>query len=601
MILVEFVLSEKTSYASKIIKNNMEVKIMQIKGTEIFVKALKEEGVDLIFGYPGGQAIDLFDALYNQDDIEVIMPRHEQALVHAADGYARSTGKVGVCLVTSGPGATNLVTGIATANYDSVPLVCFTGQVPQNLLGNDAFQEVDIVGITRSICKYAVTVRDRKELPRIIKEAFYIARTGRPGPVLVDIPKDVQQALGSDEYPSEVNIRSYKPNESVHVGQLKKAVSILNKAKKPLFLIGGGVNISRANKEMTQLVERTGIPIITTIMGKGAVPTNHPLYMGNIGIHGSYAANHAVSECDVLFSIGTRFNDRITGKISEFAKNATIIHIDIDSASISKNIAVDIPIVADAKLAIEKLLEITEPIGTSEWVEEVSGWKKDYPINMDKNAGMTPEKIIRKINELYKDSIVVTDVGQNQLWTTQFLEIDENRQLLTSGGLGTMGYGFPAAMGAQLGNPDKRVICISGDGGMQMNIQEMATAVALELPLVLCVFNNGYLGNVRQWQEMFFDKHYSSTCLRYRRRCNRNCGNRDESCPKYTPDFIRLAESYDAYGIRVSDEDEIENAFKFADSNKYAPTIIEFIIEREANVSPMVPTGKPLSEMIMDC
>lgn len=574
---------------------------MQIKGTEIFVKALKEEGVDILFGYPGGQAIDLFDALYQQDDIEVIMPRHEQALVHAADGYARSTGKVGVCLVTSGPGATNLVTGIATANYDSVPLVCFTGQVPQKLLGNDAFQEVDIVGITRSICKYAVTVRDRKELPRIIKEAFYIARTGRPGPVVVDLPKDVQLAMGSDEYPSEVNIRSYKPNESVHMGQIKKAVSLLNKAKSPLFLVGGGVNIARANKEMTQLVELTGIPIITTIMGKGAVPTNHPLYMGNIGIHGSYAANHAVSECDLLFSIGTRFNDRITGKISEFAKNATIIHIDIDSASISKNIAVDIPIVADAKMAIEKLLEIAGPLKIDEWVKEVSAWKNEYPINMDKSEGMTPEKIIRKINEMYKNSIVVTDVGQNQLWTTQYLEIDENRQLLTSGGLGTMGYGFPAAIGAKLGNPDKDVICISGDGGMQMNIQEMATAVALELPLILCVFNNGYLGNVRQWQEMFFDKRYSSTCLRYRRRCNRNCSQRDKNCPTYTPDFIKLAESYEAYGIRVTEEEEIEKAFLFANSHKDAPTIIEFIIEREVNVLPMVPTGKPLSEMIMDC
>lgn len=581
--------------------HKQEVMTMQVKGTEIFVKALKEEGVDILFGYPGGQAIDLFDALFDQDEIEVIMPRHEQALVHAADGYARSTGKVGVCLVTSGPGATNLVTGIATANYDSVPLVCFTGQVPQSLLGNDAFQEVDIVGITRSICKYAVTVRDRKELPRIIKEAFYIARTGRPGPVVVDLPKDVQQAMGSDEYPSEVNIRSYKPNEGVHMGQIKRAVTILNKAKKPLFLIGGGVNISHANKEMTKLVDITGVPIITTIMGKGAVSTNHPLYMGNIGIHGSYAANHAVSECDVLFSIGTRFNDRITGKISEFAKNATIIHIDIDSASISKNIAVDIPIVADAKLAIEKLIELAVPVKTDEWIDEVSGWKKKYPINMDKNSGMTPEKIIRTINDMYKNLIVVTDVGQNQLWTTQYIELDENKQLLTSGGLGTMGYGFPAAIGAKLGNPDKDVICITGDGGMQMNIQEMATAVAMELPVIICIFNNGYLGNVRQWQEMFYNKRYSSTCLRYRKSCNRDCGNCDKECPKYTPDFIKLAESYDAYGIRVTKEEEIVNAFLYANSHKDGPTIIEFIIEREVNVLPMVPGGKPLNEMIMDC
>lgn len=572
-----------------------------IKGTELFVKALKEEGVDILFGYPGGQAIDLFDSLYGQDDIEVILPRHEQALIHAADGYARSTGKTGVCLVTSGPGATNLVTGIATANYDSVPLVCFTGQVPLGLMGNDAFQEVDIVGITRSICKYAVTVRKREDLGRMIKEAFYIARTGRPGPVVIDLPKDIQQAMGSEEYPTEVNIRSYKPNESVHIGQIKKAVGILKKAKKPLFLIGGGVNISGANEQMTRLAEQTGIPVITTIMGKGAVPSSHPLYMGNIGIHGSYAANHAVSECDVLFSIGTRFNDRITGKISEFAPHATIIHIDIDAASISKNIVVDIPIVADAKLAIEALLEHTSKLSVDSWTEQVTQWKEKYPINMDRYDGLTPEKVIRYINENFENPIVTTDVGQNQLWTTQYLEIESNRQFLTSGGLGTMGYGFPAAIGAKLGNPERDVIAISGDGGMQMNIQELATAVALELPLILVVFNNGYLGNVRQWQEMFYNKHYSSTCLTYRKSCQRDCGNRDKCCPKYTPDFVKLAQSYDAYGIRVSREEDIPKAFASAREHKNAPTLIEFIIEREANVSPMVPGGKPLFDMIMDC
>lgn len=573
---------------------------MDIKGSELFVKALKEEGVDILFGYPGGQAIDLFDALYEQDEIEVVLPRHEQALVHAADGYARSTGKVGVCLVTSGPGATNIVTGIATANYDSVPLVCFTGQVPTHLIGNDAFQEVDIVGITRSICKYAVTVRDRKDLGKIIKEAFYIARTGKPGPVIIDLPKDIQIAYGSDEYPKEVSIRSYKPNEGVHVGQVKKALSILKKAKKPVFLIGGGVNIARANKQMQEFAETVNVPVITTIMGKGALPTNHPLYVGNIGIHGSYAANRAISECDVLFSIGTRFNDRITGKISEFAKGATIIHVDIDSASISRNIVVDIPIVADAKTAIEKMLEMAAAGNTQKWVDQVMEWKKEYPISMDKYQGMTPEKIIRKINELFTNSIVVTDVGQNQLWTTQYLELDENRQLLTSGGLGTMGYGLPAAMGAKLANPHKDVIAISGDGGMQMNIQEMATAVTLELPLILCVFNNGYLGNVRQWQEMFYNKKYSSTCLRYRKSCERSCADRDACCPKYTPDFVALAESYEAYGIRVESEEDIEKALLAAKENKDAPTVIEFIIERETNVLPMVPGGKPLNEMIMD-
>lgn len=572
-----------------------------IKGTELFVKALREEGVDILFGYPGGQAIDLFDSLYGQDDITVILPRHEQALIHAADGYARSTGKTGVCLVTSGPGATNLVTGIATANYDSVPLVCFTGQVPLGLMGNDAFQEVDIVGITRSICKYAVTVRRREDLGRMIKEAFYIARTGRPGPVVIDLPKDIQQAMGSEEYPAEVHIRSYKPNESVHIGQIKKAAGILKKAKKPLFLIGGGVNISGANEQMTKLAEQTGIPVITTIMGKGAVPSSHPLYMGNIGIHGSYAANHAVSECDVLFSIGTRFNDRITGKISEFAPHATIIHIDIDAASISKNIVVDIPIVADAKLAIEALLEHTPKLSVNSWKEQVTQWKENYPINMERYEGLTPEKVIRYINENFENPIVTADVGQNQLWTTQYLEIESNRQFLTSGGLGTMGYGFPAAIGAKLGNPEREVISISGDGGIQMNIQELATAVALELPLILVVFNNGYLGNVRQWQEMFFDKRYSSTCLTYRKSCQRDCGNRDKCCPKYIPDFVKLAQSYDAYGIRVCGEEDIPKAFAFAREHKNAPTLIEFVIEREANVSPMVPGGKPLSDMIMDC
>lgn len=572
-----------------------------MKGTEIIVKALREEGVDTIFGYPGGQAVDIFDALYDADDIEVVLPRHEQALIHAADGYARSTGKVGVCLVTSGPGATNLVTGIATANYDSVPLVCITGQVPLGLMGNDAFQEVDIVGITNSICKYAVTVRTREELPRILKEAFYIARTGRPGPVVVDIPKDIQQAVGSDEYPTEVSMRGYKPNDSVHVGQIKKAVSMLKKAKKPLFLVGGGVNISDANEQMKQLAELTGVPVITTIMGKGAIPSSHRLYLGNIGIHGSYAANHAVSECDVLFSIGTRFNDRITGKISEFAKNAKIIHIDIDSASISKNIVVDIPIVADAKMAIEKLLEYVAPLKIEKWVEQVLEWKEQYPINMDRYEGLTPEKIIKYINENFDRPIVTTDVGQNQLWATQYIELESNRQFLTSGGLGTMGYGFPAAIGAKIGNPDRPVIAISGDGGMQMNIQELATAVALELPLILIVLNNGYLGNVRQWQELFYHKRYSSTCLRYRKSCERNCANKDKCCPKYTPDFVKLAESYDAYGIRIMNEEEIPKAFEYALQHKDAPTIIECVIEREADVFPMVPTGKTLADMIMDC
>lgn len=574
---------------------------MEMKGTELFVKALKEEGVETLFAYPGGMAIDLFDALYGQDEIDVVLPRHEQGLIHAADGYARSTGKTGVCLVTSGPGATNLVTGIATANFDSVPLVCFTGQVPTHLIGNDAFQEVDIVGVTRNICKYAVTVREREKLGEVIKKAFYIARTGKPGPVLVDIPKDIQQEYGSGEYPDTVTVRGYRPNTGVHAGQIRRAMDVLEKASRPVFLIGGGVNIARAQKEMTMLTEKTGVPVITTIMGKGAIPTNHPNYVGNIGMHGNYASNQAVTRCDVLFSIGTRFNDRITGKINEFAPHAKIIHIDIDTASISRNIQVDIPIVADAREAILKMLEDAKPLPVEEWKRQISEWKEEYPIHMKKYQGMTPQIILEEINKMFPESIVVTDVGQNQLWTTQYLELDEKRQLLTSGGLGTMGYGFPAAIGAQIGNPDKTVICVSGDGGMQMNIQEMATAVALELPVIICVLNNGYLGNVRQWQEMFFDKRYSSTCLCYRRSCERDCMNRDKKCPKYSPDFVKLAESYDAAGIRVERTEDIRPAFERAKANKNSPTLIEFIIEREANVLPIVPGGNAIKDMIMDC
>ncbi len=573
---------------------------MLITGAELFVKALKEEKVDTMFAYPGGQAIDLFDALYKQKEINVILPRHEQALVHAADGYARSTGKVGVCLVTSGPGATNLTTGVATANYDSVPLVCFTGQVPTYLIGNDAFQEVDTIGIMRSICKYAVTVRKREDLARIIHNAFYIAKSGKPGVVVVDIPKDVQIALGSDEYPKDIHIRGYNPNTSVHMGQVNKAMEVLGKAKKPIFLIGGGVNIAHANQEMTKLAEITGVPVVTTIMGKGAIPTNHELYVGNLGIHGSYASNTAISNCDVLFSIGTRFNDRITGKIEEFAKNATIIHVDVDPAAISKNISVSIPIVADAKIAIEAIIKKAKKLDIDEWREEIKSWKKDYKIRMsDDNNILTPEYIIDNINKIYKNAVITTDVGQNQLWTTQFLEIDNNKRLLTSGGLGTMGYGLPAAIGAKIGCPNKDVINVSGDGGIQMNIQELATAVCQELPITVCILNNGYLGNVRQWQEMFYDKRYSSTCLKYRKSCDENCDKCNKNCPVYTPDFVKLAESYGAKGMRVTKREEVEKAFKEAKKNNTTPTVIEFIIDDTLNVMPMVPPGNTLKDMIM--
>ena len=570
----------------------------QISGNKLLVRALKEEGVDTVFGYPGACTIDISDELYKQNDIRVILPRHEQALVHEADAYARTTGKVGVCLVTSGPGATNLVTGLATANYDSVPLVCFTGQVARHLIGNDAFQEVDIVGITRSITKYGVTVRNREDLGRIIKEAFYIARTGRPGPVLIDLPKDVRAELGSADYPDSVNIRGYKPNTSVHMGQLKRALKMLKKAERPLFLAGGGVNIARANAEFTEVVNKTNVPVVTTIMGRGAVPTNHPLFIGNLGMHGAYAANMAVSECDLLFSIGTRFNDRITGKLHAFAPKAQIVHIDIDTASISRNIHVDIPIVADALEAVTKMNEYVEPCDTGAWIKQIGAWKEEHPLTMKNRAQMSPKDIIDEMNRQFDDAIIVADVGQHQMFVAQYTEITEKKQMIMSGGLGTMGYGFPGAIGAQLGNPDKKVIAVSGDGGMQMNIQEFATAVLEELPLILCVFNNEYLGMVRQWQKLFYGKRYSMTNLRSGALTRRSGG---EEMPAYTPDFVKLAESYGAKGIRVTKREEIAAAFEEAKKSEKVPTLIEFIIDPEELVYPMVKPDGTLEEMIMDC
>ena len=570
----------------------------QISGNKLLVRALKEEGVDTVFGYPGACTIDISDELYKQNDIRVILPRHEQALVHEADAYARTTGKVGVCLVTSGPGATNLVTGLATANYDSVPLVCFTGQVARHLIGNDAFQEVDIVGITRSITKYGVTVRNREDLGRIIKEAFYIARTGRPGPVLIDLPKDVMVELGSADYPDTVNIRGYKPNTSVHMGQLKRALKMLKKAERPLFLAGGGVNIARANAEFTEVVNKTNVPVVTTIMGRGAVPTNHPLFIGNLGMHGAFAANMAVSECDLLFSIGTRFNDRITGKLHAFAPKAQIVHIDIDTASISRNIHVDIPIVADALEAVTKMNEYVEPCDTEAWIKQIGAWKEEHPLTMKNRAQMSPKDIIDEMNRQFDDAIIVADVGQHQMFVAQYTEITEKKQMIMSGGLGTMGYGFPGAIGAQLGNPDKKVIAVSGDGGMQMNIQEFATAVLEELPLILCVFNNEYLGMVRQWQKLFYGKRYSMTNLRSGALTRRTDG---EEMPEYTPDFVKLAESYGAKGIRVTKREEIAAAFEEAKKSEKVPTLIEFIIDPEELVYPMVKPDGTLEEMIMDC
>ncbi|MEG1946942.1 MAG: biosynthetic-type acetolactate synthase large subunit [Lachnospiraceae bacterium] len=571
---------------------------MDITGRKLFVKALLEEGVDTVFAYPGGMITDILDELYKHEEIELVLPRHEQGLVHEAEGYAKATGKPGVCIVTSGPGATNIMTGLADAHYDSIPLVCITGQVPSNLIGNDAFQEVDIVGMTRSITKYGVTVQDRKDLGKILKMAFQIAQTGKPGPVLIDLPKDIQTQIGSGEYPQSVDIRGYKPNQSVHIGQLKKGYKLLKSAVKPLFLIGGGVNIAKANDKMQALIEKTKIPAVTTIMGKGAIPTTHPYYIGNSGMHGKYAANLAVSECDVLFSIGTRFNDRITGDLNEFAPNAQIVHVDIDTASISRNVVVDVPIVADANLALEKLLEWAEPQETDSWMEQIREWNQENPLEMRRDHGMTPQMIMEEINEQFEDGIIVTDVGQHQMWATQYIELNEKKQFITSGGLGTMGFGFPAAIGAKIGCPDKNVICISGDGGMQMNIQELATAMVQDAHVIVCILNNHYLGMVRQMQQLFYGKRYEATCLRRRKSCSKDCKGPNAACPPYAPDFVKLAESYGACGIRVTNEEEMGQAFERAKEQK-GPVLIEFMIATEEIVLPMVRGGNPISEMIL--
>ena len=564
-----------------------------ITGAQLFVKALKEENVEILFAYPGGQVIDLLDELYNDNSINMILPRHEQGLAHAADGYARSSGKPGVCLVTSGPGATNLVTAIATANYDAVPLVCFTGQVVTSLIGKDAFQEADIVDMVKSVTKYAITVRNREELGTIIRKAFVIAQSGKPGAVLVDIPKDIQQQLGSEEYPFDVQACDTLPTLEEQSKQINKTIEALQSAKRPLLLAGGGVRIAGAEKELSKFVEITGIPIVTTIMGKGAIPSDSPLYYGNVGIHGSFGANSAIEKCDLLLSIGTRFNDRIAGNKENFAKHAKIIHIDIDPTTISKNIQADVPIVGDARAVLSILIERTKPLKLSSWIKELDELKLAYPIKIA-NDKLNPQMIIEKLNTLFDDIIVATDVGQNQLWTTQFLKLNEYRRLLTSGGFGTMGFGLPAAIGAKLANPKIPVVAIVGDGGFQMNVQELATAVINGLPIIICLLNNCWLGNVRQWQELYYGKRYQSTCLRRRATCSTQCSTMQE-CPAYVPNFQKLADSYEVKYRRVTSKDEIDEAFAFAMQQREYPTLLEFMIDEEENVYPIILPGKDLS------
>ncbi len=544
-----------------------------ITGAQLFVKALNEENVDTLFAYPGGQIIDLLDELYNDNSINMILPRHEQGLAHAADGYARSSGKPGVCLVTSGPGATNLVTAIATANYDAVPLVCFTGQVVTSL--------------------FAITVRNREELGAIIRKAFVIAQSGKPGSVLVDIPKDIQQQLGSEEYPIDIQRRDTLPTLEQQNKQINKAIESLQSAKRPLLLAGGGVKISKAERELSKFVELTGIPVVTTIMGKGAIPSDSPLFYGNVGIHGSFGANIAVDKCDLLLSVGVRFNDRIAGSKENFAKHAKIIHIDIDPSTVSRNILADIPILGDAKKVLSLLTENAKPLKLSAWIKDLDELKSAYPVKIA-NDKLNPQMIIEKLNTLFDDIIVATDVGQNQLWTTQFLKLNESRRLLTSGGFGTMGFGLPAAIGAKLANPKTPVVAIVGDGGFQMNVQELATAVINGLPIIICLLNNCWLGNVRQWQELYYGKRYQSTCLRRRATCPTRCVTMQE-CPAYVPSFQKLADSYEVKYRRVTSKEEIDEAFAFAMQQTEYPTLLEFMIDEEENVYPIILPGKDLS------
>jgi acetolactate synthase-1/2/3 large subunit len=572
---------------------------MKLSGAQLLVEALKAEKVEIIFGFPGGVVIPVFDALYGERELRLVLVRHEQGAVHAADGYARSTGKVGVCLVTSGPGATNTVTGLATANFDSVPLVVLTGQVSRNMIGNDAFQEADIVGISRSVTKHNYLVTDRKDLGRVLREAFFIARSGRPGPVLVDIPKDVLTEASAEPLPETVSIRGYNPVYKGHPMQIKKAAHALAKARKPLFYVGGGLNISGAAEIFRTVVQTVNVPTVASLMGISVLPSDHPRFLGMLGMHGTYAANTAVQNCDLLFAIGTRFDDRATGDLAKFAPHASVVHVDIDPSSISRNVAVEIPIVGDARTVLEDLLPLLQPPSQEEWLRDTDAWKRDHPpVELEARGRLSPTAVIHALSAAFPDAIVTTEVGQNQMWTALYYAFHAPRSFLTSGGLGTMGYGFPAAIGAQLGNPGRRVIDIAGDGSIQMNIQELATAVTERLPVIVAILNNGYLGMVRQWQELFYSRRYSGVCLERNFDCPPDCAQPNGNCPPSVPDFVLLARAYGAEGIRVSRPSEIGAALAEAKKASDRPLFLDFQIEREANVWPIVPAGAGINEMM---
>lgn len=551
---------------------------MKLSGAQILLECLEREGVEVIFGYPGGQVIPIYDALYDSK-IRNILVRHEQGAAHAADGYARSTGKTGVCLATSGPGATNLVTGIATAYMDSVPMVAITGQVPTSLLGCDSFQEADITGITMPITKHNYLVQDIKELPRVVKEAFHIASTGRPGPVLIDIAKDITVQTDKGSYSETMDLPGYKPNYVGNVRQIKEAIAAIEIAERPLIYIGGGVVSGGAHAELIKFAETINAPVTPTLMGISAIPGNHPLNLGMLGMHGTATANFAVTECDLLIAIGARFDDRVTGKVEAFAPKAKVVHIDIDPAEIGKNVAVDIPIVGDVRMVLENILEKVKPKKNPEWLKQIDGWRKEYPLKYDSDK-LNPQRVIEEINAITKgDAIICTEVGQHQMWTAQFYQFTKPRSLITSGGLGTMGFGFPAAIGAQVGNPDRLVIDIAGDGSFQMNIQELGTAVANQIPVKVVILNNFYLGMVRQWQEFFFNKRYSGTVL-------------DQN-----PDFVKIAEAYGAKGFKITEVNQLRSTLKEAFETP-GPVVVDCHVEREENVLPMVPAGGAIHQMI---
>ena len=562
---------------------------MELTGAQILLESLKKEGVDVLFGYPGGAVIDIYDELPRHPELKHVLVRHEQGAVHAADGYARASGKVGCCLVTSGPGATNTVTGIATAYCDSIPLVVFTGQVPTQLIGNAAFQEVDIGGITRPCTKHNFLVKDVRNLAKTIRQAFYLARSGRPGPVLVDLPKDIMQARTEFVWPEDIFMRSYNPTYKPNLNQLRRTAEELAKARKPIILAGGGVIMANASEVLCELAHELNIPVATTLMGLGAFPANGDLWLGMVGMPGTYAANMSINHADLLVCVGARFDDRVTGRLQDFASHARIVHIDIDPTSIRKNVEVDVPVVGDCRQALEGILEIcrakmadTDWSGMhADWLQTVHEWKANHPLAYNKNGHIKPQQVIETMYSITKgDAIIATEVGQNQMWAAQFYTFTKPRTLLTSGGLGTMGYGFPAAIGAQFAFPDKLVINVAGDGSIQMNIQELATVVQNKIPVKVVILNNGHLGMVRQWQELFYNRNYSHTNM------------------EAQPDFVKLAEAYGAEGYRISKPEELEDVLRKALTSPN-PAFIDVMVEREENVYPMVPAGAALDEMLL--